>query len=234
MQVIEAVLEGLAAGEEATGTVARVIIDAMRQEDDSGEVAAAAAGFAGRGVVGFDLAGPEAGFPASVHRPALDAARAAGLRLTIHAGEADGPASIADAVDSGAERLGHGVRVIDDAVVDDGRIVELGPIARRVHEEGIALETCPSSNLHTRAVLSYEAHPAGMLLAAGFRVTLNTDNRLMSHTSMTQEFEVSRDHIGFEIGDLRAATEDAVAAAFCDEATRAAVARRVAAGYDAA
>jgi adenosine deaminase len=233
-EVIEAVAAGLGEGERATGMPARVIVDAMRHESDSLEVAEAAAEFAGRIVVGFDLAGPEAGYPASLHRPALEQAREAGLRLTIHAGEADGPSSIADALDCGAERLGHGVRVVDDVAFRDGEIVDLGPVARRVHREGIPLEVCPSSNVHTRAVPSIDAHPAAALLRAGFAVTLNTDNRLMSRTSMTHEFEIAQQELGMSFGDLHAVTRQAVEAAFCDEATRSTAAERIDAGYEAA
>jgi adenosine deaminase len=232
-EVIAAVLEGLAEGERATGVPARVIVDAMRQDTDSAEVAAVAATFAGAGVVGFDLAGPEAGFPASDHGEALGIARDAGLHLTIHAGEAEGPQSIADALASGAERLGHGVRIIDDVDVRDGRIVELGEVAAAVRDRRIPLELCPSSNIHTRAVRSAAAHPARMLLEAGFVVTLNTDNRLMSNTTMTGEFALAADALGFDRGDLEAVTGNAVAAAFCGDDTRQDVSRRVRAGYEA-
>jgi adenosine deaminase len=231
-EVIGSVLEGLAEGEESTGLVARVIIDAMRHEHDAVEVAAAAVEFAGSGVVGFDLAGPESGFPASAHRTALAIARKGGLRLTIHAGEADGPTSIADALDSGSERLGHGVRVVEDVVALEGQIIEFGPIARRVHREAVPLEICPYSNIHTGAVPAGTRHPAGMLLRAGFNVTLNTDNRLMSRTSMSREFAFARSDLGFSDDDLRAVTDHAVQAAFCDEATRRSVAETVAARYD--
>jgi len=232
-EVIDAVLAGLASGEEATGTTARVIVDAMRQDHDSEEIARVAAAYVGRGVVGFDLAGPEAGFPAAAHSAALGVAGGAGLHITVHAGEADGPASMADALDSGAERIGHGVRIVEDAEVRGGEIVGFGPTARRVVEGRIPLEICPYSNLHTRAVPSAAAHPAGMLHRAGFTVTLNTDNRLMSNTTMTKEFGLATDLLGFSEDDLRVVTLNAVEAAFCDEATRTAVRDRVLAGYPA-
>lgn len=231
-EVIDAVLVGLATGEEATGTVARVIVDAMRQDHDSEEVARVAADYAGMGVVGFDLAGPEAGFPAAAHAAALAIAGSAGLHITVHAGEADGPASVADALDSGAERIGHGVRIVDDVVVREGKIVDLGPTARRVVDGGTPLEVCPYSNLHTRTVPTAAAHPVGMLHRAGFTVTLNTDNRLMSNTTMSKEFSLASDLLGFSQDDLRAVTLNAVEAAFCDEETRTAVTDRVLAGYD--
>jgi len=230
-EVIDAVLAGLAAGEEVTGTAARVIVDAMRQDDDSEEVARVAADYAGQGVVGFDLAGPEAGFPASAHAAAMAVVRSAGLCITVHAGEGDGPVSMADALDSGAERIGHGVRIVDDLVAQEGQIVDFGPIARRVHRGAVALEMCPYSNVHTRAVPSAAAHPAGMLHRAGFNITLNTDNRLMSNTTMSKEFGLAADLLGLSGQDLRAVTLNAVEAAFCDERTRAAVRDRVLAGY---
>ncbi|HSG79990.1 MAG TPA: adenosine deaminase [Acidimicrobiia bacterium] len=231
-EVIAAVLEGTGEGVAATGIEVRIIVDAMRHDTDAEEVVAAAAPFLGRGVVGFDLAGPEAGFPAREHRRAIDAARDAGFRLTIHAGEADGPSSIADALDCGAERIGHGVRIIDDCRVRDGEVVEAGPVAARVVLQDAALEICPTSNLGTGAFPSASAHPIGMLHRAGFPVTINTDNRLMSRTSMTDEFGLVVGHHAFELGDLRAVTLRAVDAAFCDDATRSAVRRRVEAGYD--
>jgi len=230
-EVIDAVLTGLAAGEETTGTAARVIVDAMRQSDDSEEVARVAADYVGRGVVGFDLAGPEAGFPASAHAAAMAVVRSAGLHITVHAGEADGPASMGDALDSGAERIGHGVRIVDDVVAQEGQIVDFGPIARRVRSGAIALEVCPYSNVHTRAVPSAAVHPAGMLHRAGFTITLNTDNRLMSKTTMSKEFGLATGLLGFSEHDLKAVTLNAVEAAFCDEETRTAVRDRVLSGY---
>lgn len=232
-EVIQAVLGGAAEGEAATGIVVRIIVDAMRQADDSQEVARAALAYAGRGVVGFDLAGPEAGFPASAHLAACRTAVAGGLHLTVHAGEGDGPAGIADAVATcGAERIGHGVRIVEDCRVVDGAITDTGDVAARVLAEGIPLEVCPSSNVDTGLYPSIAAHPVGMLARAGFAVTLNTDNRLMSATSMSRELSLAATHHGFSTADLQAMTLRAVDAAFCEEATRAAVRERVIAGYE--
>jgi len=232
-QIIDAVLAGLDRGKRAGGIAAFLIVTALRQDTDSGEVAGLAAGFAERGVVAFDLAGPEAGFPASQHRAACRAARAAGLHLTLHAGEADGVASIADALGCGAERLGHGVRLVEDVTVRDGRVVGMGAVAERVRSAGIALEVCPSSNLHTRAFPTMESHPVGLLHRAGFAVTINTDNRLMSGTSMSREFALVAAHQGFTASDLRAATLRGVDAAFCAAPTREETRERVLAGYPA-
>lgn len=230
-QVLDAVLAGSAAGRRRTGIAAFVIVAAMRQDDDSEEVARVAAGFVGRGVVGFDLAGPEAGYPTSRHRVACRLAESGGLRLTLHAGEGAGVDSIADALGCGAERLGHGARLVEDLTVRDGQVVGTGAVAEGVRARGITLEVCPSSNVHTRAFPSIGAHPVGLLHRAGFGVTLNTDNRLMSNTSMSEEFALVMVHHGFTLADLRTATLRAVAAAFCDAATREEVRERVLAGY---
>lgn len=230
-EVLDAALSGVGAGARRAGIFALLIVDALRHLPGAEEVARAAVGFAGRGVVAFDLAGPEEGFPASDHRVACRIAQAGGLHLTLHAGEAAGVASVADALGCGAERLGHGVRLVDDMTVREGRVVGMGAVAERVRSAGIALEVCPSSNVHTRAFASIAEHPVGLLHRAGFAVTLNPDNRLMSGTSMTEEFALVAEHQGFESADLRAVTLRAVDAAFCDAATRAEVRERVLAGY---
>ena len=228
--VVAAVLRGLEAGERDHGIVTRCILDAMRQEDDSSEIAELAVAVGGR-VVGFDLAGPEAGYPASLHAEACRIALDGGTRLTIHAGEGDGVDSIAEALDCGAERIGHGVRIVEDTTVGDGSIVALGPVASRVKAEGIVLEVCPHSNLDTRMYPTAGDHPVGVLHRAGMPVTLNTDNRLMSNTSMSREFGLAVERHGFGLDDLRTVTMRAVDAAFCDEETRRTVRRQVEDGY---
>jgi adenosine deaminase len=228
---LEAAVAGFADAERDFGIPVRVIVDAMRQDVDSVEVAATAVEFAGRGVVGFDLAGPEAGFPASGHIEALEMARRGGLRITIHAGEGDGVTSVEDAVRSGAERLGHGVRIVEDTTRVDAEVTEVGPVAEMVRERGIPLEVAPTSNLDTGMFSDASAHPIGALHRAGFVVTVNTDNRLMSSTSMSDEFRLLVEHQGFDASDLGRITSNAVDAAFCDEETRAAVRNRVEAGY---
>ena len=228
---ISAMLTGLQAGEAAFGLPVRLIVDAMRQESDSVDVARDAVEFAGQGVVGFDLAGPEAGFPPSLHSEALAVAAAGGLHLTIHAGEGDGIASIASALDHGAERLGHGSRLIEDTTIVDDEIEELGEVATRVYDTGVALEICPTSNLHTGMYPDAASHPVGLLHRAGFAVTINTDNRLMSGITPTDEFAIVVDHHEFEVLDLEIVTRRALDAAFCDEATRSLVEAKVSAGY---
>lgn len=229
--IIEAVLEGARAAETEIGIIVRVIIDALRQDTDSVEVARAAAQFLGQGVVGFDLAGPEAGFPPEMHAEAIDLAVEAGLHLTIHAGEGDGVDSIAAALDHGTERVGHGARIIEDTTIEDGRIVGLGPVATRVRDGAIPLELCPTSNLHTGMYSDAASHPIGLLYRAGFAVTINTDNRLMSGIGPTDEFRLAVDHQGFAVSDLHAVTNTAVDAAFCDDETRERVQARVDLGY---
>ncbi|MCU0281735.1 MAG: adenosine deaminase [Acidimicrobiia bacterium] len=232
-RVVDAVLAGCAAGRRQTGIPVFVIACALRHLDDSAAVATLAGQFAHRGVVGFDLAGPEAGFPASRHRAACRAATQAGLRLTLHAGEGAGVDSMADALGCGAERFGHGVRLIEDLTVRDGRVVGMGPVAAQIHARGLALEVCPTSNLHTGTFPSIEAHPVGLLHRAGFAVTLSPDNRLMSGTSMTAEFAQVVAHHGFTVEDLQTVSRRAAEAAFCDGATRAEIRERVLAGYPA-
>jgi adenosine deaminase len=228
---LEAAIAGFADARRDLGIAVGVIVDAMRQDTDSVDVAEAALAFAGRGVVGFDLAGPEAGFPASGHAEALEVARRGGLRITIHAGEGDGVPSVDDALRSGAERLGHGVRIVEDTTRGDGEVTAVGPVAQMVRERGIPLEVAPTSNLDTGMYPEASAHPVGALHRAGFVVTVNTDNRLMSSTSMTKEFRLLVEHQGFDEADLRRISLNAVDAAFCDEETRAAVRERVESGY---
>jgi adenosine deaminase len=233
-EVIEAVLLGTRRAEAEFGISIRLIVDALRQDTDSAEVARAAVEFVGEGVVGFDLAGPEAGFPPSLHAEACEIAASAGLHLTIHAGEGDGVASIAGALAVGAERIGHGARIVEDTVVSGGEIIDMGPVASVIHDREVPLEICPTSNLHTGMYPDIGAHPVGMLYRAGFAVTLNTDNRLMSGISLSDEFALVADHHGFGLRDFEAVTARAAAAAFCDDETRVRTLDRVAAGYAAA
>jgi len=225
------VLERIAAG-FATGPATimlRILVCAMRQADRADEAFAAAAEARHLGVVGIDLAGPEAGFPASRHARAIRRAREAGLRVTIHAGEADGPSSIADALEHGAERLGHGVRVLDD-VAGDGTP---GPLASRVLAAEVPLELCPTSNVHTGVVASVSDHPFGRLRELGFAVTLNTDNRLMSGVSATSEAAAIVDAFGYDLDDLEEFAETATSAAFLDEVDVEVLRGRIARGYAA-
>jgi adenosine deaminase len=222
-EVVEAVASGLGTGEASTGLRWRLIIDAMRHLGDSAGLAGLAIASRPLGVVGFDLAGPEAGHRPERHLAACRMAREAGLGLTLHAGEAagrDGVAHVAASIDRcGAHRIGHGVELINDCVVDDGEIVELGPVAARVRARRIPLEMCPASNLSTGR-LAPEDHPLGALHRAGFNVTLSTDNRLMSSTSMSAEFDFAEKYHGFDIDDLANTTWRSLDAAFCEWETK--------------
>jgi adenosine deaminase len=225
---LEAVTAGMRRGAGETGLEFGIIAAAMRQDDDSLEVAKAAARFVGEDVVGFDIAGPEVGFPADDHLPACRLARESGLGLTIHAGEHDGPLSVWRASGRcGAQRIGHGARIIEDCRVVDGEIVELGALARVVRDHQIPLEVCITSNLHTRIADSAAEHPAGALIHAGFRVTLNTDNRLMSSTLHSRELELAHNQPGISLATLGEITETALSAGFGDWGARSRLIREV-------
>ncbi len=213
-EVIEAVLAGFLEGSKGTGLTVRTLITAMRTDSDSLSVAEAAIRFRDRGVVGFDIAGREAGYPPTMHLEAFQYLQRENFHVTIHAGEAFGLASIWEAVQfCGAERLGHGVRIIDDVTADaDGR--HLGRLAAFVRDRRIPLELCPTSNVHTGAVASIAEHPIGVLRDLGFRVTVNTDNRLMSGVSMTSELVDLHEAFGWGLEDFRWLTINAMKSAF--------------------
>lgn len=205
--VLRAMLAGLRRGEQRAADAghlidAGLIVCAMRQGERGLEVARAATARLDDGVIGFDIAGPEAGFPASRLRDAFDHIRSTPARITIHAGEADGLASIIDALSMGAERLGHGVRIMDDISIDGAGNAQLGRTAAYVRDRGIALEMCPTSNLQTGAAATLGQHPFNVLRELGFAVTVNTDNRLMCGTSMSEEAHHLMD--AFDLGDSEA------------------------------
>jgi adenosine deaminase len=215
--VMAAVSEGIAAGASDSGMMVGLIVDALRDRPDSAAVADLAVAWMDRGVVAFDLAGPEAGYPADDHLAACRRVKERNLGLTLHAGEGDGPNSVWRALARcGATRIGHGVRIVEDTTVVDGEIVAVGRVARMVRDHRIPLEVCISSNVHTGAFPSAAAHPLGMLYRAGFNVTINTDNRLMSGILPTDEFALAVEHHGFGPSDLLAVTENALRAGFGD------------------
>lgn len=216
--VLEAVNEGFRRGSAEGGIfVGGTIVCAMRQDSDSADVARAAAAAMGAGVVGFDLAGPEAGFPADAHLEACRIAREAGLGLTIHGGEGDGAHSMWRAIAlCGAMRIGHGVHVADDTDFDGTEISHLGLFASSVRDHRVPLEVAISSNLHTSSYPSESEHPFGALHRNGFNVSINTDNRLMSGVTVSGEYALATESFGLSVADLERITVDAIEAGFGD------------------
>ena len=218
-QVVEATLEGYKQGmAEAAreGNKIRVesLLCGMRQNNRSQEAAAAVVKYRNKGVVGFDIAGPEDGFPPTNQLETFEYLRKENAHFTIHAGEAYGLPSIWEAIQiCGAERLGHGVRIIDD-IDFSGDKPKLGPLASYVRDRRIPLELCPTSNLQTGAAKTYSEHPIGMLAKLRFRVTLNTDNRLMSRTSMSNEMSECVKSFGWKFADLQRVTVNALKSSF--------------------
>jgi adenosine deaminase len=213
--VVQAALDGFHRGEQKYGVRWGLIICAMRNETDSLEWAEMAIDFRYRGVVGFDLAGEEAGYPPKKHVEAFRAIQAANFYSTLHAGEAFGIASIWQALQiCGAHRLGHATRLTDGMTIVDGKVVKMGSLAQYILDRRIPLEMCLSSNVHTGSVKSIEKHPFKLYYERGFRVTLNTDDRLMSDTTMTKEFQVAADTFGLELKDFEKITLNAIKSAF--------------------
>jgi adenosine deaminase len=213
--VIEAVLAGFAEGSADTALTVSTLVTAMRTDTDSLGVAEAAIRFRDRGVVGFDIAGRESGYPPTLHLKAFQYLQRENFHVTIHAGEAFGVASIWEAVQfCGAERLGHGVRIVDDITFDDDGSTRLGRLAAFVRDRRLPLELCPTSNVHTGAVATIAEHPIGLLRDLGFRVTVNTDNRLMSGVSMTSELSDLQTAFGWGLDDFRWLTINAMKSAF--------------------
>ncbi|MFG2681961.1 adenosine deaminase [Streptomyces sp. NPDC048392] len=238
-EVVETVQEGLAAGMAkavAAGTPVRVgtLLCGMRMFDRTRETADLAVAFRDAGVVGFDIAGAEDGFPPADHLDAFEHLRRENVPFTIHAGEAHGLASIHQALQvCGAQRIGHGVRITDD--IPDLAAGKLGRLAAWVRDRRIALEMCPTSNLQTGAATSIAEHPITALRDLGFRVTLNTDNRLVSGTTMTREMALLVEQAGWSVQDLRTVTVNALKSAFAPfDERRALIEDVVLPGYDAA
>jgi len=218
--VVEAVLAGTAQAAEDLAIRTGLILCGMKQEplERSEATARLAAAYRGGGVVGFDLAGPERGFPPSRHRRAIGIAREAGVHVTIHAGEGCCPEQIAEALDLGAERIGHGVHLSRDAATQ-----------ARVVSERIPLEVCPTSNLQISGVMdSYAEHPLKGYLDLGIPVTLNTDNRLMSRVDVTHELEAVIDAFGLTDATVETLLRNSAQAAFAPDAVKARLEERVA------
>jgi adenosine deaminase len=219
-EVVEAVQDGFARGQadarEAGRPIrVRTLLTAMRTAARSLEIAELAVRWRDREVCGFDIAGAEAGFPPTRHLDAFEHVRRENFHLTIHAGEAFGLPSIWEAVQlCGAERLGHGVRIVDDLAEDDDGRSRLGPLAALVRDRRIPLELCPTSNVHSGAAPSIAEHPIGVLAELRFRVTVNTDNRLMSGTSVSNELAQLVEAFRWGWDDLERVTVDAMKSAF--------------------
>jgi adenosine deaminase len=219
-EVVDANLEGfrlgaLRAAESGRHIVMKMLVTAMRQAARSVEVAECAVRWRDAGVVGFDIAGPEAGYRPTRHLDAFEYIRRENFHITIHAGESFGPPSIWEALQfCGAERLGHGVRIVDDIrTLTDGS-VELGRLAAFVRDRRIPLEMCPTSNVHTGAAPSIGKHPIDLLRRLRYRVTLNTDNRLMSGVTMSSEFAALDEAFGIGLGEMEWLTINALKSAF--------------------
>lgn len=220
--VVEAVQEGVAEGERRAAKQGKIIrmgtlLCAMRQHARAQEIAEAAVRYRDAGVAGFDIAGPEAGFPPTRNLDAFEYLRTNNAHFTIHAGEAFGLASIWEAIQHcGAERLGHGVRIVDDIKSDPDGTVQLGRLASYVRDRRIPLEICPSSNVQTGAAASIADHPVGLLARLRFRITVNTDNRLMSGCTVSSEFAALSETFGYDWADLQWFTLNAMKSAFLD------------------
>ena len=219
-EVVEAILQGFRLGSDRAATAGRPIVmkalvTAMRQFARSLEVAECAVRWRDGGVVGFDIAGPEAGYRPTRYLEAFDYVRRENFHITIHAGESFGPPSIWEALQfCGAERLGHGVRIVDDISVREDGSVQLGRLATFVRDRRIPLEMCPTSNVHTGAAASVREHPFDLLRRLRYRVTVNTDNRLMSNVSLSSEFAALDEAFSLGLGEMEWLTINAMKSAF--------------------
>lgn len=220
-EVVESVIDGLEEGARKFGVEWGLILCAMRDRSDSLEAAELAIRWRDRGVVGFDLAGGEFGHPPKKHMEAFHAIQRANFYITIHAGEAFGPESIWQALQfCGAHRLGHGTRLRNDIeVLPDGSL-KLGRLAQYILDRRVPLEMCLSSNVHTGACASFAEHPFAMFQRAGFRVFLNTDDRLMSDTEMSKELEIAATTFNLSLVEIEKMTMDAMKSAFAPHQAR--------------
>jgi adenosine deaminase len=214
-QVVEAVLDGFRAGSAGRGITIYALLTAMRTAARSREIAELAVRHRDNGVVGFDIAGAEAGNRPSRHLDAFEYTERENFHITIHAGEAYGLPSIWEAVQwCGAERLGHGVRLIDDISFDAAGRPVLGRLSSYIRDRRIPLEMCPTSNVQTGAAASIREHPIGLLRDLSFRVTVNTDNRLMSGVSLSSELAALSEAFGYDWADVEWLTINAMKSAF--------------------
>ena len=232
-QVVAAVGRGFARAERDHAITMRQIVCAMRDRTDALEMAELAVAFRDRGCVGFDIAGEEAGHPPTVHLEAFQYCRQQNFSITIHAGEAFGPPSIWQALQyCGAHRIGHGVRLVEDMAISEAgagapgreaRVVKLGQLAAYIRDHRIPLEVCPSSNVDTGAVATLADHPIRHFLAQKFRVTVNTDNRLMSAITLSEEFRRLSATLRLTLDDVERLSINAMKSAFIGYDERVAV-----------
>lgn len=214
-EVVDAVLEGFRAGGAGRGITVGTLLTAMRTAANSREIAELAVRHRDAGVVGFDIAGKEAGYPPTRHLDAFQYAQRENFHITIHAGEAFGLPSIWEALQwCNAERLGHGVRIVDDITIDAEGEPHLGRLASFVRDLRVPLEMCPTSNVNTGVCDTVAEHPIGLLAKLRFRVTVNTDNRLMSDVTLSEEFAKLVDAFGYGWNDVRWLTINAMKSAF--------------------
>ncbi len=214
--VVSAVLEGLEKGKKDFGVGYGLILCGMRNMKNTLEIAELAVNFRTQGVVGFDLAGEEGGYPPKKHIEAFQFIQRANFNITIHAGEAFGKESIWQAIQwCGAHRIGHATHLVEDIILDkDNNVVGFGDLAQYVLDKRIPLEICLLSNVHTGAVDKIENHPFGILFKEKFRVTINTDDRLMSNTNMTKEFMTAIDYFNLNMDDVEKITINSMKSAF--------------------
>ncbi len=214
--VVNAVLEGLEKGKQDFGVGYGLILCGMRNMKNTLEIAELAVNFRNHGVVGFDLAGEEGGYPPKKHIEAFQFIQRANFNITIHAGEAFGKESIWQAIQwCGAHRIGHATHLLEDISLDkEGNVVSFGDLAQYVLDKRIPLEICLLSNVHTGAVDKIENHPFGILFKEKFRVTINTDDRLMSNTNMTKEFMTAIQNFNLNLEDIEKITINSMKSAF--------------------
>ena len=210
--VIRAALSGWTAGRKAFGLEGGIIVTALRDMPPAQNLALAqvAGRFVNDGVIGFDLAGDEAGHPPILHEDAFRLARSLGLNITIHAGEAAGPESVRQAIAMGALRLGHGIRAQEDPEV-----------VATIRENGVQLDTAPTSNAQTKAVRRLEDHPLKRFFEQGIKVTISTDSRTVSHITLSQEFQNAVAALGCSLDQVWAMNLQALEGGFADEVSRA-------------
>jgi adenosine deaminase len=216
-RVVKAVLKGLERGGKDFGVRYGIILCAMRnmKPELSLEIAELAVDFRDRGVVGFDLAGEEGGFPPKKHIEAFHFIQRENFNITIHAGEGFGKESIWQAIQwCGAHRVGHATRLVEDMKIKDGEVLSMGMLAQYVLDKRIPLEICLTSNVHTGAVPNLEQHPFGIYFRYRFRVTLNTDDRLMSNITLTDEYALAAQMFHLTLDDLEKLTINAMKSAF--------------------